>query len=363
MNILILNWRDIKNPAGGGAEILTHEMAKRWVKWGNRVTQFSSKFPGAQENEIIDGVRFIRKGQWWNVHILAFFYYFLSLKNNTDVVIDEVHWFPFFSKVYNKKTVLLACEVAKNLFPNIFSFPLSAFWRSIEKIYVSYYRNVPTLAISDSTKKDLVGEGFSAQNITVIPMGLSLPKGISLQKKEKNPTVIYLGRMNKQKGVEDVIDAFSKIHLEISSAKLWLVGSGQKDYLEYLKNKVTNLNMKNDTVFWGFVSEEKKFELLGKAHILLMPSVHEGWGLVIPEAGYMGTPSVAYDVSGSRDVIQDEKTGLLAYKNPSDLASKTVRLLRDKNLYQLLQHNAIVLAKVYNWDNTARIALQVLENL
>ncbi len=54
MNILILNWRDIKNPSSGGAEILTHEIAKQWVAWGNSVIQFSSLFAGAKSEEIID---------------------------------------------------------------------------------------------------------------------------------------------------------------------------------------------------------------------------------------------------------------------------------------------------------------------
>ena len=57
--ILILNWRDIKNPNSGGAEVLTHEMAKRWVLWGHEVTQFSSKFRGAKGEEVVDGVRII----------------------------------------------------------------------------------------------------------------------------------------------------------------------------------------------------------------------------------------------------------------------------------------------------------------
>ncbi len=71
MKILILNWRDIKNPNGGGAEILTHELAKGWVKSGHNVTQFSSSFKGSKPQEIIDKVKFARKGSWWNVHIFA----------------------------------------------------------------------------------------------------------------------------------------------------------------------------------------------------------------------------------------------------------------------------------------------------
>ena len=62
MNILILNWRDIKNPKGGGAEILTHEIAKRWVKKGHDITWFTAEFEGSRLEELIDGVKVIRRG-------------------------------------------------------------------------------------------------------------------------------------------------------------------------------------------------------------------------------------------------------------------------------------------------------------
>src|SRR3989344_9527106 len=121
MRILILNWRDIKNPAAGGAEILTHKMAKPWVAWGHAVTQFSSGFAGGKSEEKIDGVRIIRRGAWWNVQLLAAYYYITRFKNHTDIIIDEVHWYPFFAALYaRKKTVLLACEVARKLFFALF---------------------------------------------------------------------------------------------------------------------------------------------------------------------------------------------------------------------------------------------------
>jgi len=81
MNILVLNWRDIKNPLSGGAEILTHEIAKRIVASGNHVLLFSSDFPGASNKEIIDGVEIIRQGKADirsfinSVHFKAFLFY------------------------------------------------------------------------------------------------------------------------------------------------------------------------------------------------------------------------------------------------------------------------------------------------
>ena len=149
MKILILNWRDIKNPSGGGAEILTHELAKGFIKSNHKVIQFSSSFKNSKPQEAIDKVQIIRKGNWWNVHIFAFFYYLKNHKD-IDIIIDEVHWFPFFAAVYaSKKTIALTCEVANKLFFTLFPYPIALLFRGLEKIYLSLYKDTPTMTISE----------------------------------------------------------------------------------------------------------------------------------------------------------------------------------------------------------------------
>lgn len=365
MRILIFNWRDIKNPSGGGAEILTHEMAKRWVKWGYAVTQISAKFKGGKKREVVDGVKIIRLGSWWTVHFLAFFHYWKNLCKQTDVIIDEVHWFPFFAAIYaRKKTVLLACEVANKRFFSQFNYPLALFWRGLEKIYLLFYKSLPTLTISPSTKQELIKEGFREEKITVLPMGLTVPYNLKIFLKEKKPSLIYLGRINKLKGVEDAVEAFRIIKQRIPQANFWIVGSGLSNYEDKVKQKVTGYGLENSIKFFGFVSQKKKFELLSRAHILLVPSIHEGWGLIVPEAGLVKTPAVAYNVPGLRDVIENEVSGLICQENTFfDLAKKIIKLLNNKKLYNYLSKNAQKKAKEMNWENTAKSALKILQKI
>jgi hypothetical protein len=68
MKILWLNWRCWLNPAMGGAEVFTYEVAKRWSAFGHEVTLFTSKFPGCKEEETLDGVRIIRAGGRFTVY-------------------------------------------------------------------------------------------------------------------------------------------------------------------------------------------------------------------------------------------------------------------------------------------------------
>jgi glycosyltransferase involved in cell wall biosynthesis len=361
MKILILNWRDIKNPSGGGAELLTQEMAKRWVKAGHTVTQISSAFPKSKSKEVIDGVTFIRRGAWWNVQFFAMYYYLRYLQKRTDIIIDEVHWFPFFSYLYApKKTVAFVCEVANKLFFTIFPFPIALCWRLIEKFYLKVYKKVPVMVISQSTREDLIKEGHAKGNIVVLPMGLSVPKKNHDYPKEKNPTLIYVARLNKQKGIFDTLDAFRLVKNEISKAKLWIVGSGDGDTIAHVNKQLNKLQLESSVTLFGFVSEEKKFELLSKAHLLISASVQEGWGLTIPEAGLTKTPAIVYNTQGFRDIIENKNDGILVEPNPKALAKGILKVLKDKKLYRKLQLAVVKKAKQYSWDNTSNKSLQFL---
>jgi hypothetical protein len=78
VKILIFNWRDIKNPSAGGAEVFTHENAKRWVEKGRSVTLFTSAFPNCAKEEVIDGVKIIRAGGKYTVYYQAYIFYKVS---------------------------------------------------------------------------------------------------------------------------------------------------------------------------------------------------------------------------------------------------------------------------------------------
>jgi glycosyltransferase involved in cell wall biosynthesis len=364
MTILILNWRDPKNPNAGGAELLTQEMAKRWVKKGHTVIQISSLFTDARKEEVIDGVHFIRMGKWWSVQFLACFYYLRHLKNSTNIIIDEVHWFPFFSTLYApKKTVLFVCEVANKLFYTVFPYPIAISWRVFERIYLHMYKNVPAMAISKSTYDDLIKERHSSKNLIILPMGLTVPSKLKKYPKEKKPTLISVSRLNRQKGTFDVIEAFSLVKKDVPNARLWLVGSASKDMLEEVKNKMKSYKLTDSVKLFGFVSQEKKFELLSRSHLLVSASTQEGWGLTIQEAALTQTPSVVYNTHGFRDSITNKKDGILTGSNPNALAEGITQVLKNKELHKKLQLHAEKKVKQHSWEKTADVSLRFLRSL
>ena len=74
MKILVLNWKDIKNPDVGGAEIILYELAKRWIKKGHQITWFSRSFKNALPEETIDGIKIVRRGNKLTTYLHAFLY-------------------------------------------------------------------------------------------------------------------------------------------------------------------------------------------------------------------------------------------------------------------------------------------------
>ena len=114
--------------------------------------------------------------------------------------------------------------------------------------------------------------------------------------------------------------------------------------------------------FFGRVSEEKKLDLLKRAHVLMVPSVREGWGISVIEANAMGTPAVGYNIPGLRDSIVDGKTGFLAEPlNPSALAERALRLLRDRRLAESMSLSALKWSTRFTWDRAAREFGEVIQ--
>ena len=365
MHILILNWRDIKNPLAGGAEVLTHEMGKRWVLLGHEVTQISQRFEGCLTEEIVDGVKVIRKGKWWSVHIFACVEYVLKLSHKIDIVIDEIHWFPYFSIFYiHKKIVLIVCEVANPLFFKLLPYPIALLVRIAEKLTLYCYRHVPMIAISQSTKQDLIHEGIRPDNIYVIPLGLNKPDMLIKRKKENIPTIIYLGRIHRLKGIEDAIEVFRFIHMKHENWNFWIIGKGDPSYVDAMKHRVYKYHMDKVTKFYGYISEKDKYESLCRAHILVVPSYYEGWGLNVSEAALMGTPSVGYNNGALKDSIIDNITGVLVHiKTPLQLSLEIQLLINDRVRYNRLRINCIKHTKKMSWDKTATSALTVLQSM
>lgn len=369
MRFLILNWRDINNPAAGGAEVLTHEIARRWVKWGHQVILFAPEFSGCSGSDEVDGVKIVRRGNPFSVYLHAWRYYRKNLRGKVDAVIEEYNGGrPWYTHYYVKEPKMALIHQNGRSFDEYkpknsvayYELPPVIRWiaYSVEAFIVSYFKKLPLLVVSESTRKDFLDLKHRPEKIHLIPEGINIEPVEEIPKKEAGPTFIYLGRLRKSKRVGHIIEAVNLVRSEYPDVQLWITGRGPRSYKKKLTKLVKKLSMGDNTTFFDFLSEEKKNKLLGKAHALVITSIREGWGLVVTEANAMGTPAIGYNVAGLRDSIDDGRTGILVESGNIDALGKAMKgFIGEPGFQERLTRNAWEWSKEFSWDLSAKECL------
>jgi len=358
MKILIFNWRDIKNPQAGGSEIYFHEIAKRWAEKGNKVTWITSCWRGCKKEEIVDGIRIIRAGGRFSVYLLA---PFACIKEKPDIIIDVENGIPFFTPLFTRrKKILHIHHMHRRVWFKELPWPLATSgWLLETKIMPLVYRNSNTITISKSSSDEIKQAGFSKTPEIVNP-GASM-QGHKKFQKSKKPSVLFLNRIKKYKGIGVLLKAIKALKASRVEPEVLIAGIG--DDLRRMKEYALQNNLAN-VKFIGKISEEKKAELMQKAWIFVNPSFKEGWGIVNIEANYFGTVVIGSDVCGIKDSIVNGKTGLLfEYGNYKELAGKILLLIKDEKLRAKMEKEAVKWAKKFSWDKSAKEYLNALKEV
>lgn len=359
MKILIYNWKDLKHPEVGGAEIITHQIAKRLIKRGHEVTWFSRNFPGGNEHDRYDGIEVVRAGGLMTTYWHGWRYYrFLNPK--PDLVIDMLNTLFWQTPLYARQSKILVYvnQLAAEVFYYQLPWPLAGFAYQLEPLQFLPYRKVPFICYANSTKDDLASLGIPRRDIAVFPLGLDHSR-YRPGKKSPTPLFVTLGRLVKMKRNDLVIKAMAEVAKQLPSAKLVIVGDGpdKQRLLQLIRRLKLNANATiadKDVWFFGKSSKDQKIQLLQQAWALVIPSVKEGWGMVVTEAAACGTPSIGTDVTGLRDSIKHGETGLLVstHPSPAELAEAMLKIATDERLRRRLGRNAIVFAKTLDWDRS-----------
>lgn len=341
----------------GGAEVFTYEVAKRWVRDGHEVTWFTSEYPDSKKEEVVDGIRIVRAGGKYSVYGKAKqFYKKRFSKENFYVVIDEINTKPFFTPKFvnnGERIVALIHQLAKEYWFYETSFPMNYLgYHFFEKRWLSNYLDVPTVAVSDSTKQDLSALGF--KDVHVVTQGLNFEPLLKLPEKEDYPVIVFSGRLKRAKRPDHAIEAFKIVKDKLADGELWVIGDGP------FKHDLKKMAFEG-VKFFGKLSNEERRTLLKRCWVLVNPSVREGWGLNVIEANALGTPCVGYNVPGLRDSIKDGETGLLATNGDVKMLSeKLFDMLSDDTLRNNFSRNSLEYSQNFSWDKTAEAFMKVM---
>lgn len=340
MNILILNWRDPKNPLAGGAEKLNLEILRPFIDRGDQAIWYAQTVKGMPKEEIINGVKIIRFGNSFT-HLFFWPFFLWSGKfRKVDFIIDSIHGTGYLSSIFSPKIkkIILICEVAQNIWDEMLPFPINKIGKIWEKIMFQFYKANKFWTISKSTQNDLVNFGIPSKNIEILPMGFDAIKLDKIPAKYKDPTALFVGRLAEMKGVKDAINAIFEVNKD--STRKWslnIIGRGEEKYEEELKKLVSKLNLEKYIHFFGYVDEKKKFEEMAKSWVLLVPSSREGWGMIVPEANSVGTPAIGYNSPGlSESLAKYSKSNKIVDGNVSGIVRELKKLYNPLKLEEKL---------------------------
>jgi glycosyltransferase involved in cell wall biosynthesis len=366
VHVVALNWRDLKNPLAGGAEVHLEEILRYLGHHGHRCTLVTSHFPGAAREENGDGYRIVRGGQERNFNLaVPFLFRRVTARDPADVVLDDINKLPFYSPLFSRAPVL---AVIPHLFGaaafDQFNPIVASIVYALERPVRWVYRHSDFLVISKSTREDLIARGFAAERISVIHCGIDRtlynPDGGT--PKSARPSLVYVGRIRRYKCVDHIVRALPAIRRQVPDCTLTVVGDG--DGLPALRALAAQLGLAEAVRFVGFVPAAEKVRLLRQAHVLVNAAVKEGWALTNVEANACGTVCVAADAPGLRDSVLAGRTGLLyPHGDITALADRVVRLLTDPGLRQEMERGALAWAASLTWERCGEEALALIERV
>jgi glycosyltransferase involved in cell wall biosynthesis len=211
--------------------------------------------------------------------------------------------------------------------------------------------------VSRATRAELIALGIDRGRIAVIHNGTSPPPQVD-QVRSPTPALCVLGRLVPHKQVEHAVDAVVALRRTHPDVHLTVVGNGWWE--EDLRQYVASVGAEDVVTFTGHVSERRKHEILAQSWLMLLPSLKEGWGIVVGEAGSQGVPTIAYSTAGgTRESIAHDRSGLLV-DTPVAFTDTVRHLVEDHEERLRLGAGAHTMSHTFSWTHSQDSFVHVL---
>ncbi len=171
--------------------------------------------------------------------------------------------------------------------------------------------------------------------------------------------ILFVGRLDPRKGFHYLIKAYARVKTALPEARLLVVGPYSVEERRPYEQALSSMGL-GDVHFIGYVPDEELARYYQSSQVLCAPSTgFESFGMVLLEAMAAGTPIVASDIEGYRNVVTHHAEGLLVPpKDTTALADALIHLLQHPELRRAMGQRGQATASGYNWD---RVADRVLE--
>jgi glycosyltransferase involved in cell wall biosynthesis len=311
-----------------------------------------------------DGVRSIKEALIFSLKVLP-----PLLKADYDVIdCNQFPYLPCFSGkiasiIKRKPLVITWLEVWDSYWRSYLGTIGGSFGRMIERLTMRLPDGI--VAISQKTRIDLIKRGkVRSERIDVIPVGIDLERIVKIAPARESTDVLFAGRLIHEKRVDLLLNAIAVAKKEIPTITCAIIGDGpERGLLEHLAVK---LGVEENVSFTGFVDQDGLTAYMKASKVFVLPSIREGFGLVIVEANACGLPviSIRHDMSAVRELVEDGVNGFLVNDISSrEIAEAITKLVTDEALRERLAENGFAMAKKYGWSDISTKIIDTYKKL
>ncbi len=353
--ILLINYE--YPPLGGGGGISSEILAREWAK-DSEVHVLTSSFKDLPMFEKRDGVSIYRSRVFFRrfrdtatfISMISFlvsgFLKGISLMKRNEYTVINTHFAVpsgplgmILGKLFKTKNILSLhggdiFDPSKKLSPH-----RNVLFKVIVKCILHQADFI--IAQSTNTKNNALEYYKINRYIHIIPLAFSRPDFAKKSRhemhiKQHEFVVVSIGRLVKRKAFDDAIRTISEIQSD--RIHLYIIGEGPER--QYLQSVIREQNAGDRVTLVGYVNDNEKYNYLANADLMLMTSLHEGFGIIFQEAMHFGLPIVCTNNGGQLDLLKHEKNALLCNVGSVDECAESVdRLMKQRALYNRCSRN------------------------
>jgi len=357
-SVRMVAWRDLDDPEAGGSELHAHRIAAVWAQAGLAVTMRTSMVANAPAIVEREGYRAVRRGGRYGIFPQVIAEGLRQRRKHDDALVEIWNGMPFFSPLWRRPPRLIFLHhVHGEMWDMVLSRGLARVGDTLERVIAPpLYRRSTIMTLSTSSKEEIVERlHLHPDRIHVVPPGIEerfTPGGA----RADHPHVVAVGRLVPVKRYDLLIRTLVEVRRQIPTLTASIIGEGyERGSLEALR---TELGAEGWLELPGHVSDDEQLAAYRRAWVVASSSLREGWGMTLTEAAACGTPSVATDIAGHRDAVEDDRGGLLV--DEDGLVQALCSVLSDEALRERLGKGALSYAGTLTWETTATTAFRLL---